>query len=90
MADNLLARVQAAIASAENYALAVREAVRQRVAAASLDAEQHAAHGYAWVETSIATLAAIGQCARRRPASRPDWLWGNACPVDRRTTDGPE
>ncbi len=61
MADNLLARVQAAIAAAENYALAVREAVRQRVAAASLEAEQHAAHGYAWVETSIATLAAIGR-----------------------------
>ncbi|MFM7027308.1 MAG: acyl-CoA dehydrogenase family protein [Chakrabartia sp.] len=68
MADDLLARVQAAVAATENYALAVREAVRQRVAAASLDAEQHAAHGYAWVETSIATLAAIGRWLTRLEA----------------------
>ena len=68
MADDLLARVQAAVAATENYALAVREAVRQRVAAASLDAEQHAAHGYAWVETSIATLAAIGRWLARLEA----------------------
>ena len=34
-----------AVAAAQNYALAARDGVRARVAATSLDAEQHAAHG---------------------------------------------
>ncbi len=66
-----------AVAAAQNYALAARDGIRARVAATSLDAEQHAAHGYAWVETSIATLEAVA-----------DWLEqlesnGTARPVDR-------
>ncbi len=48
-----------ALAIAESYAAATRVAVQERVAAASLDAEQHAAHGYAWIETSVEALRAL-------------------------------
>ena len=48
-----------ALATAESYAAAARVAVQERVAAASLDAEQHVAHGYAWIETSVEALRAL-------------------------------
>ena len=51
-------RLTQAVAAAERYASEVRGSVRARVAAASLDAEQRAAHGYAWVETSAAAMRA--------------------------------
>ena len=67
-----------AVSAAQSYALAARDAVRARVAAASLDAEQHAAHGYAWVETSVATLGAVAdwlaRAAAQGSARRVDWL----------------
>lgn len=70
--------LQRAVTAAQGYALAARDAVHSRVAAASLDAEQHAAHGYAWVETSVATLAAVADWLERAVANgsvRPvDWL----------------
>ncbi|QJQ33527.1 acyl-CoA/acyl-ACP dehydrogenase [Sphingomonas lacunae] len=47
-----------AVVAAERYAADAREAVRAKVAARSLDAEQRAAHGYAWVETSVAAMRA--------------------------------
>lgn len=48
-----------ALALAESYAAAARAVVQERVAATSLDAEQHIAHGYAWIETSAEALRAL-------------------------------
>ena len=47
------------LATAESYAAAARVVVQGRVAATSLDAEQHIAHGYAWIETSVEALRAL-------------------------------
>ncbi|HMS22023.1 acyl-CoA dehydrogenase family protein [uncultured Sphingorhabdus sp.] len=51
--------MSAALAAAESYASAARAVVQARVAASSLDAEQHVAHGYAWIETSVEALRAL-------------------------------
>jgi (2S)-methylsuccinyl-CoA dehydrogenase len=51
--------MSAALDTARAYAAAVREAVRDRVAASSIDAEQHAAHGLAWIDTTVEALAAF-------------------------------
>ena len=51
--------MSAALAAAENYAAAARAGVQARVAAFSLDAEQHVSHGYAWIETSLEALRAL-------------------------------
>jgi (2S)-methylsuccinyl-CoA dehydrogenase len=48
-----------ALTTAENYAAAVCDVVRARVAASSLDAEQHIAHGLAWIETAVEALRAL-------------------------------
>ncbi|MFN3749584.1 MAG: acyl-CoA dehydrogenase family protein [Sphingorhabdus sp.] len=48
-----------ALTLAQNYATAARAVVQERVAATSLDAEQHIAHGYAWIETSVEALRAL-------------------------------
>jgi (2S)-methylsuccinyl-CoA dehydrogenase len=40
--------------------------VQKRVAAASLDTEQHAAHGYAWIETSVEALRALLDWGKRQ------------------------
>jgi len=48
-----------ALTLAESYAAAARAEVQERVAATSLDAEQHIAHGYAWIETSVEALRAL-------------------------------
>jgi (2S)-methylsuccinyl-CoA dehydrogenase len=48
-----------ALTLAESYAAAARAVVQERVAATSLDAEQHIAHGYAWIETSVEALRAL-------------------------------
>lgn len=48
-----------AFVAAQNYADAAQGIVRERVAATSLDAQQHIAHGYAWIETSIEALRAL-------------------------------
>lgn len=55
---SIMDQLAPAVAAAERYAAETREAVRARVAATSLDAEQRAAHGYAWVETSVAAMRA--------------------------------
>jgi (2S)-methylsuccinyl-CoA dehydrogenase len=51
--------MNAALAAAQAYAAAAREAMRSAVAASSLDAEQHVAHGLAWIETTVAALEAL-------------------------------
>jgi (2S)-methylsuccinyl-CoA dehydrogenase len=48
-----------ALTLAQNYATAARAVVQEKVAATSLDAEQHIAHGYAWIETSVEALRAL-------------------------------
>ncbi len=62
-------QLRQAVTAAQGYALAARDAVRARVKASSIDAEQHAAHGYAWVETSVATLDAVADWLARLDAN---------------------
>ena len=65
--------IQTALAAAEAYAAAARAALAERLAQAPIDAEQRAAHGYAWVATSVAALRALAEWRARA---------GNANPVD--------
>ena len=53
--DNVLG----AVCAATQYADAALDALRGRLAGSSLDAEQHAAHGYAWIATAAAALEAL-------------------------------
>ena len=53
--DNVLGAVRAAA----QYADAALEALHARLAGSTLDAEQHAAHGYAWMATGVAALKAL-------------------------------
>lgn len=59
--------VRHALEAAGTYGAATVEAVRKRVADASIDTEQRAAHGLAWVATGVAALEALsdwhGRCA---------------------------
>jgi (2S)-methylsuccinyl-CoA dehydrogenase len=62
-----------ALNSAQAYAAAALAAVQQRVQSASIDAEQRAAHGLAWIETSVAALRAVaGWLAANPQASAVD------------------
>jgi len=54
-----LERFEAAARAARRLADAGREAARERVAASSLDAEQRACHGLAWIETTVSALEAL-------------------------------
>ena len=51
--------VRAAVQAAALYADAALGALHERLAGSSLDAEQHAAHGYAWIATAAAALEAL-------------------------------
>ena len=53
-----------AAAAARRFAGEARESVRARIEASSLDAEQRAAHGLAWIETTVAALEALLAWAR--------------------------
>jgi len=55
-----------ALDTARAYAAAAREVMRSRVAASSLDTEQHAAHGLAWVETAVSSLEALNAWGARQ------------------------
>jgi (2S)-methylsuccinyl-CoA dehydrogenase len=59
-----LARFGDAALAARRFAGEARETVRARIAASSLDAEQRAAHGLAWIETTVAALEALLKWAR--------------------------
>ena len=48
-----------ALNHAELYAAAASDVVRARVAASSIDAQQHVAHGLAWIETAVEALRAL-------------------------------
>ncbi|UVO50441.1 acyl-CoA/acyl-ACP dehydrogenase [Sphingomonas sp. SUN019] len=51
--------VRDAVREAAGYADAALESLRTRLATSSLDAEQHVAHGYAWVATAAAALESL-------------------------------
>lgn len=72
----LLDHARSALEAAQAYAAAVQAKLRTRLAHASLDAEQHAAHGYAWIETSVAALRAVTSWLTRLEAN------GQACAAD--------
>ena len=48
-----------ALKTAELYAAAACDVVRSKVAASSLDTQQHVAHGLAWIETAVEALKAL-------------------------------
>ena len=78
---------------AQAYADAACEVVRTRVAATSLDTEQHIAHGLAWIETALEALRALhawGEAAigRSRTADRRHRYRGNAGANGGRVADG--
>jgi (2S)-methylsuccinyl-CoA dehydrogenase len=58
------ARFADAAVATRRFAGEARETVRKRIAASSLDAEQRAAHGLAWIETTVAALEALLAWAR--------------------------
>ena len=47
-----------ALTAARSFQAAAEAALAQRLAACPIDAEQRAAHGFAWVATSVAALEA--------------------------------
>src|SRR5512145_929963 len=70
MSEPLLHDLDAAIAAAERYPQAVRAGLSTNLSRAGrldpalLEREQFAAHGYAWVATTVAALRALGGWAR--------------------------
>lgn len=50
--------LRSALAAAETYRAAAEAALAERLAQAPIDREQRAAHGFAWVATTVAALAA--------------------------------
>lgn len=57
--------LEAALAAAQRYRDAARTALADRLAAAPIDSEQRAAHGFAWVATTVAALEAVHDWATR-------------------------
>jgi (2S)-methylsuccinyl-CoA dehydrogenase len=51
--------LQAALAAAQRYRDDARAALATRLEAAPIDSEQRAAHGFAWVATTVAALEAV-------------------------------
>lgn len=52
-------RYASALDAAQTYRDAAREALSQRLAQSPIDTEQRAAHGFAWIATSVAALEAV-------------------------------
>ncbi len=59
---------QDAVQAAGRYADAALTALHAKLASASIDEEQHAAHGYAWIATAAAALAALNTWHERLAA----------------------
>lgn len=60
-----------ALAAAEAYAAEARAALAARLAERPIDAEQRAAHGFAWVATSVAALRALAEWRARAGDANP-------------------
>lgn len=56
-----------ALAAAQRYRDDARAALAARLDAAPIDTEQRAAHGFAWVATTVAALEAVSDWADRNP-----------------------
>ena len=54
-----MTRYRQALTAAEDYRTAARTALAARLETAPIDAEQRAAHGFAWVATTVAALEAV-------------------------------
>jgi (2S)-methylsuccinyl-CoA dehydrogenase len=54
----------AALEAAEGYRDAAKAALSDRVKERSMDADQRAAHGFSWIATSVAALAAVADWLR--------------------------
>ncbi|WP_414009888.1 acyl-CoA dehydrogenase family protein [Sphingorhabdus sp.] len=54
----------AALEAAEGYRDAAKAALADRVKERSMDADQRAAHGFSWIATSVAALAAVADWLR--------------------------
>lgn len=58
-----MTRLADALAAAQRYRDEARAALAARLDAASIDTEQRAAHGFAWVATTVAALEAVADWA---------------------------
>ncbi|MDK2760235.1 MAG: acyl-CoA/acyl-ACP dehydrogenase [Sphingopyxis sp.] len=63
--------LRAALCAAETYRGAAEGCLAQRLAHAPIDREQRAAHGFAWVATTVAALEAVLQWSESRTEARP-------------------
>lgn len=59
------------LAAADAYRGAAQAALARRLAARSIDDEQRAAHGFAWVATTVAALAAVLEWCEAGKGSNP-------------------
>src|SRR3546814_17689936 len=60
-----------AFVAAQAYRNAAQAALTERLAARPIDAEQRAAHGFAWVATTVAALEAVLDWLEAGAASNP-------------------
>jgi (2S)-methylsuccinyl-CoA dehydrogenase len=60
-----------ALEAARAYQAAAQAVMRQRLAARPIDEEQRAAHGFAWIATSVAALDAVLQWAEAGKGANP-------------------
>ena len=65
----IIPSARAALAALDSYASDALTALRLKLAGSSFDVEQRAAHGFAWVETSIAAIHALAAWHERLDAA---------------------
>ena len=65
----IIPSARAALAALDSYASEALTALRHKLAGSSFDVEQRAAHGFAWVETSIAAIHALAAWHERLDAA---------------------
>ncbi|MFM9936971.1 MAG: acyl-CoA dehydrogenase family protein, partial [Novosphingobium sp.] len=63
--------LQALLEAAETYRETARAALAQRLANRAIDQEQRAAHGFAWIATSVASLEAVLKWAEAGGGTNP-------------------
>src|SRR3546814_12586051 len=54
----MCADLNSTLTAAQTYRAAARTALAERLATRAIDAEQRAAHGFAWIATTVAALEA--------------------------------
>ena len=78
--DLLLARAGEAVAAAERVLIAAKTGVRAKVAeAGGIDAAQHAAHGLAWLATTVEALRQMHGWASRLQGKAASANSSNCC-----------